>query len=180
MGSGRVNEKGKKLKALLRNKNFVLSMVLVLAVAGVGYANYAVTHSADEEIVGTGADAAEEIAAQDVFANYRAERTSARAEEISYIDSVVSSEAGEDVKNDAQKQKLELVSNMEAELTTEGVIKTTMLMDAVVTVRDDAVNVVVNKAELSENEVAQIAEIVKTQTGQTAQNIKIMPQVNVE
>ena len=65
---------------------------------------------------------------------------------------------------------------MEDELTIEGIITTKLETDAIVTVKDGAVNVVVNKKVLSDDEVSQIVEVVKTQTGQEAQNIKIMPQ----
>jgi len=65
---------------------------------------------------------------------------------------------------------------MEQELQCEGIIKTKLNLDTVVTVNDGSVNVVVKKSELKDDEVTQIVDIVKTQTGQAAQNIKIMPQ----
>ena len=66
---------------------------------------------------------------------------------------------------------------MESELLTEGVIKTKLGVNAVVTVKEGAVNVVVDKTELSDSEVAQIADIVMSQTDESASNIKIMPKV---
>lgn len=64
---------------------------------------------------------------------------------------------------------------MEKELTSEGLISTKLGLNAVVTVKEGAVNVVVDKEELTSEEVAQIAEILKTETGESAGAIKIMP-----
>lgn len=161
------------MKKILENKK-VLSLCLALAlIAAVGIVNYKLTNPKKEESVETAATDEEAV---DVFTQYRNERTGQRAEEISYIDAVIAEEQTDaQTKADAQERKLEIVGNMETELTTEGLISTKMQMDAVVTVKDGAVNVVVNQPTLSEEEVAQIAALVKTQTGEAAQNIKIMP-----
>ncbi len=86
-----------------------------------------------------------------------------------------SAEADEQTKADAQAQKLTLAANMENELLTEGLIQTGLGMEAVVTIGNDAVNVVVDKQELTETEVTQIADIIKTHTEAEAESIKIMP-----
>lgn len=160
-----------------KNKKALLLCGLFLAVIAAGYANYLITTGGMNGDVETGTQAQNQGEdAQDVFAVFKQERQTTRTQEISYIDSVVSStETDEKTKDEAQKQKLALVANMENELLTEGVIKTKISADAVVTIQEDAVNVVVDKTELSDSEVAAIAEIVKSQTGQPASNIKIMP-----
>lgn len=165
------------LKKIFGNKKVISLSLAVLMIAAVGIVNYKLTNGATSR----GKKAEESPAATeetaDVFAQYRDVRTSRRAEEISYIDSVLAGEtADQQTKSEAEAKKLEIVECMETELTTEGLISTKMMMDAVVTVKDGAVNVVVDKETLSDDEVAQIAEIVKAQTGETAQNIKIMPQ----
>ena len=170
---------GEKKKFEFKNKKGIIICALVLMVAAVGYANYRLTNkapskSADGEVNTVSAGDADSV---DVFAAYRDERTTARAQEISYIYSVVSSaETDNTTKTQAQEQKLELIANMENELTIEGIITTKLNTDAIVTVKKGAVNVVVNKESLTDDEVSQIAEIIKTQTGESAQNIKIMPQ----
>lgn len=161
-----------------KNKKALLLCGLFIAVIAAGYANYLVTSGGlsggGEEIVVNSGKQNEET--EDVFAVFRQERQDTRAQEISYIDSVVTSaETDEETKAKAQEQKLAIVQNMETELTSEGLIQTKMGMDAVVTVKDGSVNVVVGKQELTDGEVAQIAEIVKAETGQPASNIKIMP-----
>ena len=161
-----------------KNKKALLLCGLFIAVIAAGYANYLVTSGGlsggGEEIVVNSGKQNEET--EDVFAVFRQERQDTRAQEISYIDSVVTSaETDEETKAKAQEQKLAIVQNMETELTSEGLIQTKMGMDAVVTVKDGSVKVVVGKQELTDGEVAQIAVIVKAETGQPASNIKIMP-----
>jgi len=162
-----------------KGKRIILLCCLLLAVVGAGYANYMITSGgfAAQGDVPT-QNEVEKKADEDVFAVFKTERETSRQQEISYIDSVINSEeVDKDTKTQAQQQKLELASNMEAELLTEGVIKTKMGIEAVVTVKEGAVNVVVDKTELTDKEVAQIAEIVKTQTEEDAANIKIMPKL---
>ena len=166
------------LKKILNNKKVISVALAVILIAAVGVVNYKLTNGATS--AEKGKKEKEETQTVDVFSQYKNERTSQRAEEISYIDSVISGEAADSLtKTKAEEQKLELVNCMETELTTEGLIRTKMMVDTVVTVKDGAVNVVVNKTSLTDEEVAQIAEIVKAQTGEPSQNIKIMPQSTV-
>ena len=116
-------------------------------------------------------------AGEDAFEVFRQEKSDSRAEQMTYIESVVdSAEANKETKEKAEQQKLELAANMEAETAVEGMIRTTLDADAVVTVSSSSVSVVIDKAKLTDAEAAQIAEIVTAQTGQSANNIKIMPQ----
>jgi len=167
------------LKKIFGNKKVISLCLALVLIAAVGIVNYKLTNGATSG----SRETIEETSAEtvDVFSQYRNERTSQRAEEISYIDSVISGEAADaQTRTEAEARKLEIVNCMETELTTEGLISTKMMVDAVVTVREGAVSVVVNKQTLSDDEVAQIAEIVKAQTGEAAQNIKIMPQSSAE
>ena len=156
-----------KKKFEFKGKKTLIICTLVLMIGVVGYLNYALANKDNktkEELKEASSDASESI---DVFAAYRDERAMTRTQEISYIDSVVSSsETDENIKTQAQEQKLALIANMEDELTIEGIITTKLETDAIVTVKDGAVNVVVNKKVLSDDEVSQIVEVVKTQTGQ--------------
>lgn len=158
-----------------KNKKALLLCALFLAVLAAGYANFALKTGDNAAITPTQAQSDGETV--DVFATYRDQRSTSRAEQLTYIESVVTSaETDEATKSEAQKQKLALVASMETELNTEGLIQTKLNTDAVVSIADDAVSVVVRKQTLTDDEVTQIVEIVKTQTGKPAQNIKIMPQ----
>lgn len=160
-----------------KNKKALLLCGLFLAVIAAGYANYAITAKK------AGDDGSKKVSAEiqdgetvDVFASFKNDRESSRASELSYIESVVSSaEADEATKSKAQEQKLAMVANMESELLSEGIIETKIGVSAVVAISGDSVSVVVDKEVLSEAEVTQIAEIIRTQTNKASENIKIMP-----
>ncbi len=158
-----------------KNKKALLLTGLFLAVIAAGYANYALTNGAGDA-ESADANASDPVVEEDVFSVFKAERETTREQELRYIDAVVeSAETDAATKADAQAQKLALAATMESELLTEGLIQTKLGVNAVVTIKAGAVNVVVDKTELTEEEVTQIAEIIKTQTDEAAENIKIMP-----
>lgn len=169
----------------IKNKKAIILCGLFVAVLAVGYANYMLTTGAagaggtkagDGVEISATADGTGGTDAADAFSEYKEKRTATRAQEMSYIDAVVTSaETDDQTKAEAQKQKLALAANMETELVTEGIIKTKMGVDSVVTVQEGSVNVVVNQSELTDSEVAQIVEIMKSETGEDPTNIKIMP-----
>lgn len=162
----------------LKEKKALLLTGLFLLVIAAGWLNFALTgdKGASTDPKASGNTAGVLSAEGDSFAVFKQERETTRSQEISYIDSVINStEVDDGTKDTAQNQKLALVSNMEAELLTEGLIESKLGVKAVVTVNEGGVNVVVDKTELVENEVTQIAEIIKTQTKAEAKSIKIMP-----
>ena len=151
------------------NKRALLLTGLFLAVFVAGYANYAITAAKK-----TGDTAGSQPG--NAFSVFKEERKTTRQQELRYIESVVeSAETDDATKASAQAQKLSLTANMENELVSEGLIQTGLGMEAVVTIGEGAVNVVVDKQELSETEVTQIADIIKKQTQAEAESIKIMP-----
>ena len=167
-----MNEKNKK--------TVVVSGLFVLMLAA-GFANYALTN--------TNAKEAREVSQEqfntenaeilveepDRFELFRDERIKSREQEMLYIESVMTGEEIDgETKKQAEQMKLELAANMENELITEGLIKTKLSCEAVVSIKDGCANVVVGKNALTEDEVTQIADIVSTQTGTEAKNIKIM------
>jgi len=110
------------------------------------------------------------------FAAYRAERNLTRQREVEYLDSIIqNTETQKEVLSRAQEQKLQLVSNMEAEVTIETVLKTKGLTDTVVAVKPDAISVMVNLPVLSTSQVAQVVEIVCENTTLAPAQIKIIP-----
>ena len=111
----------------------------------------------------------------DYFATFRDDREQVRKLEMEYLDEVIAASASDDeTLADAQGQKLTLVENMEKEFTVESLIKAKGFEDAAVTFHAGTVNVVVKADELSDKQVAQILEITKKETGEPAENIKVM------
>ncbi len=122
------------------------------------------------------ADEAEmEQAETDYFGAFRAERDAVRATEIEYLDEVIAvSYSDAETLADAQAQKLALVENMEAEFTIENLLRAKGFSDAAVTFHKGSVNVVVDCPQLSSEQVAQILDVVTRETGESADNIKIL------
>ena len=146
-------------------------MVALLAVTGV--LNFVLNDrlgSSSEPPVNGGATV------ETFFSSYRADREPARAEEFSYLDAIIASaDSSESVKTSAEQKKLELLANIETELVLENLIKAKGFEDAVVTMSTNNVNIIVNKAELTSEEVSQILNIILGETSYTATQTVVVP-----
>ncbi len=110
------------------------------------------------------------------FSTYRLDRTDTRNQEMLYLDAIIASDsASSEAKATAEQKKQELIATMETELALEGLIKAKGFNDAVVSTSSSAINVIVKSAELTTDEVAQIVDIIQTQTEYSIDNIKIIP-----
>ena len=107
------------------------------------------------------------------FAAYREERDNVRTQELAYLDAIVAQGGDAETLSDAQKQKMELVNAMETELTVENLVRAKGFSDVIVSLHKGNVNVVVGAETLSDEQVAQILDIVLRETGKTAENVKI-------
>lgn len=111
----------------------------------------------------------------DYFETFRKDREEVRTLEMEYLDEVIAASASDqETLADAQQQKLALVENMEKEFAIESMVKAKGFEDAAVTFHSGTVNVVVKSTELSDSQVAQILDIVQGQTGESAENIKVI------
>lgn len=111
----------------------------------------------------------------DYFSQFRQERDAVRQTEIEYLDEVIAVAYNDgETLADAQAQKLALVENMEAEFTIENLLRAKGFADAAVTFHKGTVNVVVDCEALTADKVAQVLDIVQRETGESAENIKIL------
>lgn len=116
------------------------------------------------------------VAAASFFTTYKTERLSNREEEMTYLESVIAnSNTDAQTISEAQQMKLEIVANMELESTLEGLLVAKGFEDAIVTCGASSVNVVIKDADLTQAEVAQILDIVTTETQYTASSVKVVP-----
>ena len=110
------------------------------------------------------------------FTDYRSERNSVRAQEVAYLDSIIQNTATkQETLDEAQARKLELTDMMEKEVTVEGLLRAKGFSQAIVTLSPESVNVVVADSSVTSQQAAQILQIVQNETGQPAQNVKIIP-----
>lgn len=116
----------------------------------------------------------------DFFISNKLQREQVRAANEATLQEII------DNNNVADKQKqaaidamIELTSIKDKENATETLLEAKGFPDTLVTITDDSVEVVVNANKLTEQQMAQIEDVVKRKTGIAAKNIVISP-VNVK
>lgn len=157
---------------------------LVMLLVVTGYLSYRL-NGKDAKQAPADPQGAQQTAAEDgksgdtvsvFYETYRQERRATREQEISYLDSIITGEmSSAETVAQAQEQKMNLAKAMEKEVVIEGLLKLKGFGDSVVTFSSGAVNVVVPDKSLEEAQVAQILDIVTTETGEKAENVKIIP-----
>lgn len=109
------------------------------------------------------------------FAEHRLNRDKERSEILERLNKIIEDEnTKEDVRNNAQSELIKLGDTTETELLLEGVIKGKGFNDIVVFFNNDNTRIVIDKEELSEQDVMKVLEIVTSETELQAQDIKIM------
>ncbi len=108
------------------------------------------------------------------FVQAKLDREQVRAKEKDMLMEMVnSSSTPADKKSEAANEVLELQKRIEKESAAEAMIESKGFNGVYVRIDDDTVDVVINKSELSEQEIAQIQDIVSRKTGLTADKIRI-------
>lgn len=157
---------------MLSNKKriFVLcGMIALLVVTGV--LNIVLNGNA----VSTGAND-DSLSSASFFDTYRSDRVATREQTILYLDAIISNSASSSEEAAAATQsKLELTKNMELELVLEGLIRSLGFEDVVVTNSTESVNVILKASELTDSQVAQITEIIVTETDKSSFDVRIIP-----
>ena len=162
------------MRKLLNRRTMTLLAVCLLLLAAVA-ANVIMNRS--EEKMADAATTAVSVSAPGAqgsfFDMYRSERDSVRTQELAYLDAIVAQGGEEATLSEAQKQKMTLVDCMESELNTENLIRAKGFEEVIVSMHNGSVNVIVDADALTDEQVAQILDIVLRQTGETAENIKV-------
>lgn len=119
--------------------------------------------------------AVEAGAEDDYFAVFKANRDATREKELEYLSEMIADEnTDSDTKTSAQEQKLALIDAMEKEMVIEGLLQAKGFKGVAVTVKKGSVNIVVDRESMSDTEIAQILDIAITETGEPAENIKVL------
>lgn len=112
----------------------------------------------------------------DYFASARLNREQSRAKSKELLLEIVNNEnLSEAQKDDAVASIERLASIAEKESATENLLEAKGFTDVVVSIVDESVDVIVNANELTDQQMAQIEDIVKRKTEASAQNIVITP-----
>lgn len=140
---------------------------------GVETANAAV-EALDNSLIVTSDDLSEASSADVYFEETRATINMDRNQVISMLTDVIEeTKAGSAEQNNATQQKLKIIDYMNKEKVMESLIKNKGFTDALVLMTDNSVNVVVNKQEITQSDVAKICDIVMRETGRDASQIVI-------
>ena len=108
------------------------------------------------------------------FVQAKLEREQARATEKEMLTEIINNaNVDSEKKNECTDSIMELQQRIEKETAAEAMIESKGFKDAYVRIDDDTVDVVVNKKDLTEAELAQIEDIVKRKTGISEDKIRI-------
>ncbi len=157
-----------------RKMMVIAAMVTVLLITGI--LNWKYISNKESEQTGEVTDNGEVSETATFFSAYKSERNTNRQEEITYLESVISNtNTDKETLAEAQQMKLDIVANMELESTVEGLLVAKGFDDAIVTFGTSSINIVIKDAELTQAKVAQILDIVTTETEYTASEVKVIP-----
>ena len=160
----------KKLSANAKKVIVLCSMVALLIVTGT--LNFVL----NDKIGQSGNDGNTVTTAETFFTSCMAERETARAEEFALLDAILSSDTStEELIASANEKKLELIDVIERELVLEGLVKAQGFEDAVVTMSEDNINVVVSQSELTSEQVAGILSVILSETDYNATQVVVVP-----
>ena len=169
----------------IKKRGAVYGVIALLLCAAV-YLNWSYVDAPDELLVAgqtdadtTGADAGETAGTEgeDYFATSRLTREQARDEAVSTLRELSESEdADQAAKDEAAAQISALADDSVAEANIESLIRAKGYADAVVMISDSSVNVVVAPPDggLQATDVTVIKDIVVSETGMTAGQVKIV------
>lgn len=90
---------------------------------------------------------------------------------------VDSAEEFPETRDKALSEILEIASSIEIEATVEEMVKAKGFEDCVAIISGDNINVIVKSDGLLTSEIAQITDIVKSETGYSAENIRIVEKI---
>ncbi len=110
------------------------------------------------------------------FIQAKLEREQARAKQKDILTEMINNTNIEQGKKaTAADEMLKIQERIEKETAAEAMIEAKGFKEVYVRIDDETVDVVVNKSELSEAEIAQIEDIIKRKTGATVDKIRISP-----
>ena len=166
-----------KTKMKSRTKKVLVLSVMVVLLVATGVLNFVLndklTNASDN--VNGGID---NNVTQTFFAAARSDREATRESEFLWLDAIVKSEASsESAKAEAEQQKMLLIKRMEQELKLETTIKGKGFEEAIVTIGDGGISVVVGKAELTKEEANQVLATVVGELSCDPNIVKVIPYV---
>ncbi len=111
----------------------------------------------------------------DPVTQFRTEREQLRSRQTGELNDIIhDSSTDAETASLAKRQLMDLMKRQEAEQRLEGILAIRGFEDALVTVSDASVNVILRADALTRRETAVILDLVLRETGVTAGNVKIL------
>ncbi|HJD05810.1 MAG TPA: SpoIIIAH-like family protein [Candidatus Onthoplasma faecipullorum] len=159
------------MKTLTKKKKIIILSVMVALLLVTGFVNVALNSTLSTDL-----STPTSSTSANFYSNYRTDRENTRLQEIQHYNEIIASAtASDESKADAEEKKLALITQMEKELVTEGIIRGKGFEDVVITTSSSNINVFIKASELTETEVAQITSVVTTQMNVEIDKIIIIP-----
>ncbi|MCH5155549.1 MAG: SpoIIIAH-like family protein [Clostridiales bacterium] len=151
-----------------KKKIIVLASMVALLVL-TGCLNYFLNRPATQT-----ANAEATLTYSDYFAASRADRAAARAETVSYYNMIKNDAASSaEAKANAEAELAAIADGINTEQRLETLIKSLGFDDCIVTVGKEKINVIVKSDALTEQETAQLLDMVCTETGKTIDYVRV-------
>ncbi len=152
-----------------KRTKFIILAVMIVLLGVTGYLNVVLNNTVKDDVP-------TQTTTASYFASYRQDRESRRDQELLYYQAIAESTSSteEAIKN-ADEARMALIAQIDKELVVEGLVKGLGFNDCVITMSTSNVNVLIDAAVLTENEVAQVVDIIQQQLGTELKNIKIIP-----
>jgi len=134
-----------------------------------------ITKKLESDMEGTNVAASKNIEVS-YFAEEKLLREQSRSDQVEKLTEWVANDnLDQDSKSKAAANLIQIQERIEKENSAEALLKAKGFSEVYVRIDDDTVDVVVNKAELTDSEIAQIEEIVNRKTGYSVGKINITP-----
>ena len=110
------------------------------------------------------------------FTTYKADRQSTLDQEKLYLEAIINNEnSSAEAKANAEAELLNMTKYMKLQSDIEGLISAKGFTEVVVSASENNCSVIVKSSGLTNNEVAQIVEVVQSNSEYGIENIKIIP-----
>lgn len=111
-----------------------------------------------------------------VLSNYETERRTTRLEELKYLDEIIANETVDEASRSvASQQRIKVMKNIQVEQVISEILIAKGFERVTVVCGTNSVNILVEGNTLDDAKVAQILDVVLTETETTSENVKIIP-----
>ncbi len=154
-----------------KKKKIIILCSMVALLVLTGCLNYFLNRPSTQD---AGADGT--VVYTDYFTSSHNDRTTSRSETVMYYEAIIDSETSSaEAKANAESSLATLVANMETEQRLESLIKALGYDDCLVTCGAENINIILKSDPMTDQEVAQVLDIILTETDKTASNVRIKP-----